>query len=71
MGKMNELSLAEQEDAYEAYIESQREDLRNEGAEELRLDILRELKNQSLRAVDKQQKWGLETAIVVVERATR
>lgn len=71
MGKMNELSLAEQETLYDEYLESQREELRKEGAEELRIEILRELKNQSSRAAVSGVKIGIETAIVVVEQAQR
>ena len=68
---MNELSLAEQETLYDEYLESQREELRKEGAEELRLEILRELKHQSSRAVVSGVKIGIETALVVVEQAQR
>jgi coproporphyrinogen III oxidase-like Fe-S oxidoreductase len=68
---MKNLLIEQQEAVYEQYVEEQREELRNEGAEELRMDILRELKNQSLRAFDKNVKLGIEAAIVVVERANR
>lgn len=71
MGKMNELSMAEQEALYDEYVEFQREELRKEGAEELRIEILRELKLQSLKAFTEQHRLGIETALVVVERATR
>lgn len=71
MSKMNELSIEAQEALYDQYIEEQREELRKEGAEELRHEITRELKEQSLRAWDKQIRHGIETALVVVERATR
>ena len=68
---MNELSIAEQEAAYEEFVEFQREELRKEGAEELRNEILRELKIQTCKAATEQIRLGLDTAIVVVERATR
>lgn len=71
MSKMNELSIEAQEALYDQYIEDQREELRKEGADELRNEILRELKYQSLRAWDTQTRHGIETAIVVVEQATR
>jgi hypothetical protein len=71
MGKMNELSLQEQEALYEEYLESQKEELRAEGAEELRLEILRELKVQKSRAVTSPQAFGIEIAMVVVEKANR
>lgn len=71
MGKMNELSLAEQEALYDEYLESQREELRKEGAEELRAEILRGLKEQQLRSTTSNLKFGLIVAEVVVEQATR
>jgi hypothetical protein len=45
MGKMNDASV--NYDAMEAYEESIREDLRNEGAEELRSEIIRNLDNHN------------------------
>jgi hypothetical protein len=71
MAKMNELSIAEQEALYEEYVESQREELRKEGAEELRIEILRELEVQKGRAVTSPQAFGIQVAMVVVEKATR
>lgn len=35
MGKMNELSLAQEEELYDQFVESQREDLREEGRKEI------------------------------------
>lgn len=66
---MNELSIAEQEAAYEEYIESQRQELREEGAEELRIDILRELDLQVSKAWTQEAKLAFEAAKIVVQRA--
>jgi hypothetical protein len=71
MAKMNELSLAEQEALYDEFVEAQKEELRKEGAEELRIEILRELEVQKSRAVTSPQAFGLQIAMVVVEKATR
>lgn len=68
MSKMNELSI--DHDAYEAYVESERMDLRREGAEELRSDILRELDVQVRKAWTQDAKLAFEAAKIVVERAT-
>lgn len=68
MSKMSELSL--DYDAYEAYVESERMDLRLEGAEELRIEVLRELDQQINKASTQETKLALETAKLVVERAT-
>jgi hypothetical protein len=68
---MNELSLAEQEALYDEFIESQREELRKEGAEELRIEILRALKLESFKAFSAQHRLGIDTAMIVVEKATR
>lgn len=70
MSKMNELSLEEQEQAYEAYVEAQRQDLRLEGAEELRQDILREIDKEMRRLWDPQQKFGMGVAKIIIERAS-
>lgn len=70
MSKMNELSLEEQETAYAEYVESMNQDLRREGAEELRAELLRELNDLARKAWTPQEKHGYQTAIVVVERAS-
>lgn len=69
MSKMNELSLEEQYAAYEQYIEEQRQELRREGAEELRAEILREIEAQLPKMWDPNGKHGLNTAKVIVTRA--
>lgn len=68
MSKMNELSI--DHDAYEAYVESERMDLRREGAEELRIEVLRELDQQVRKAWTQDAKLAFEAAKIVVERAT-
>lgn len=67
MSKMNELSI--DHDAYEAYVESERMDLRREGAEEMRIEILRAIDAEMVKVWDKQQKFGLQVAKVLVEQA--
>lgn len=71
MSKMNALSIDAQETLYEQYIESQREELREEGAEELRIGLLRELEVRISRAWTSQEKSAYQTAMVIVEQATR
>lgn len=68
MSKMNELSI--DHDAYEAYVESERMELRLEGAEELRIDIIRELDTQILKAWTNDAKLALQAAKIIVERAS-
>lgn len=68
MSKMNELSI--DHDAYEAYVESERMELRREGAEELRIELLRELDVQVRKAWTQDAKLAFEAAKIVVERAT-
>lgn len=70
MSKMNELSIEDNMAAYEDYIESERQELRKEGAEELRKDILRELESYANRAWTSEIKQGLLTAAVIVEQAS-
>jgi hypothetical protein len=69
MSKMNELSIEQQEASYEMFIESQRDELRSEGAEEMRIEILRAIDAEMLKVWDKQQKFGLQVAKVLVEQA--
>jgi hypothetical protein len=71
MGMMKNIALEQQEALYEEFLESQREDLRKEGAEELRIEILRVLQQESKKTWSKQIQLGIETAIVVVEQANR
>lgn len=70
MSKMNELSIDEQETLYEQYLEDQNNALRREGAEELRVDILRQLGELERRAWTREIQQGIRTAIVVVESAS-
>lgn len=70
MSKMNELSIEQQEASYELFIEAQRDELRREGAEEMRIEIVRELDVQIRKAWTKDAKLALEAAKIIVERAT-
>jgi hypothetical protein len=69
MSKMNELSIEQQEEDYAAYVESLNQDLRKEGAEELRAGILRELQLSLSMASDTGVKYGLTVAINYVMQA--
>lgn len=42
MSKMNQLSLEQQDEAYEQYIEEQRQELRKEGMKELINELVRQ-----------------------------
>jgi hypothetical protein len=65
---MNELSISELEDSYAEYVIEQRQELRKEGAEALRTEILKELNILVSKAWTTHEKHGYQTAIVVVER---
>lgn len=69
MSKMNMLSIEEQEQAYDEYLEFQRQELRKEGAEELRKAILADIEYEMRRLWDPQQKFGMQVAKVVIESA--
>lgn len=69
MSRMNEMSIDEQETAYAEYVEEQRQELRKEGAEELRKGILRELDDMKKTAWTAQERIAYEAAKIVVERA--
>jgi hypothetical protein len=69
MSKMNELSISDMEDSYAEHVEEQRQELRKEGAEELRQDILRELESLKIKAWTSQERIAYEAAIIVVGRA--
>lgn len=69
MSKMNELSRDEQETLYEQYLEDQRNELRIEGAEAIKVEILRLLSEQERRAWTPEIRQGIRTAMVVVESA--
>ncbi len=72
MSNPDELSMTTDfEKDYEAYLEFQRNELRTEGAEELRVDILRKLDELERRAWTPEIKHGIRTAIVAVESAGR
>lgn len=69
MSKMNELSIDEQETLYEQYLEDQRNELRLEGAEAIKADILRQLSELERRAWSSEVGATIRTAMVVVESA--
>jgi hypothetical protein len=68
MSKMNELSI--DYDAYEDYVESERMELRLEGAEEMRKEIIRALEQRIAKAWTSDEKLALQTAVVIAEQAT-
>ena len=68
MSKMNELSIDEQENAYAEHVEEQRQELRKEGAEELRQSVLRELEDLKRTSWTSQERIAYNAAIIVVER---
>lgn len=70
MSKMNQLSIDEQETLYAEYLESLNQDLRKEGAEELRKDILRELNTMYKKAWTRPERVAYGVAIMLVERAS-
>lgn len=70
MSSMKELWEEQRhEAAIDEYIESEKQDLRKEGAEEMRIEILRALQEYVGRAWTPEIKHGLQTAIVIVEQA--
>ena len=68
MSRMNEMSIDEQETAYAEHVEEQRQELRKEGAEELRQSILRELNSLKIRAWTSQERIAYDAAMIIVER---
>ena len=69
MSKMNELSI--DHEAYEQYVESLNQDLRREGAEELRKEILRLIEHQrSSVTANPSVELGLALATDLVNRAS-
>ena len=69
MSKSKELYMEQVEADYAAYIESQNQDLRREGAEELRKDILRSLESAKAFA-SKEMLFAFDKAIAYVKRAS-
>jgi len=69
MGKMNALSLAEQEDLYEQYEESKREELREEGRKEVlgRIEYqLNKLHWQYVQALELEKANGVFLALQMI-----
>jgi hypothetical protein len=71
MGYMKNELTDREEALYEEYVESQREELRKEGAEELRIEILRLIRQEVARSTTSNMKFGLLVAETVVEQAAR
>lgn len=69
MNKTKEMYMEQIEADYAAYIESQNQALRKEGAEELRQDILRSLEAAKAFA-SKEMLVAFDKAISYVNRAT-
>jgi hypothetical protein len=70
MSKTKEWLMSTIEQDYEKFVEEEKNVLRKEGAEEMRIEITRELKNQMHKAVTSQEKFGLQVALVVVTQAS-
>ena len=68
MSKMNELSI--DHDAYEQYVEAGNNELRREGAEELRIEILRALDVEERKAWTSQERFAYNVAKIIVEQAS-
>jgi hypothetical protein len=58
------------EEAYSQYMEAQRQELRLEGAEEMRKEILRLIDAEFIKAWTAETRHGMMTAKVLAERAT-
>jgi hypothetical protein len=69
MGKMNALSLETEEQYYEQYIESLNQEIRNEGAAELRIEIMRQLEGQLSKAFSDTERITLKAAMIIVGSA--
>lgn len=70
MSKMKELYMEQVEEDYAAYVESLNQDLRKEGAEELRNEILRNIQNSINFATDDGVRYGLTVALNYVLQAS-
>jgi len=71
MSKMKELWEEQRHEAdIDSHIEFEKQELRKEGAEELRQDITRELKALVSKAWTEPEKMALMAAIIVTERAS-
>jgi hypothetical protein len=69
MSKMKELWAEEQDNAYSDYLESLNQEFRKEGAEELRISIIRELEYSIRGATDTGVRYGLTVALEYVKNA--
>lgn len=69
MSKMSQEYDDAQHEAYSEYVEAQRQELRKEGAEEMRKEILRLIDAEFIRAWTAETRHGMMTAKVLAERA--
>jgi hypothetical protein len=67
MSKMNELSIEEQNAAFEQMVEEERYSLRLEGAEELRFEIRRVIRTHMEYEPDGLYLKGMAKALAIVE----
>jgi hypothetical protein len=67
MSKMNEMSIDAQEAAFEQMVEEERNQLRQEGAEELRFEIRRVLRTHMEYEPDGLYLKGMAKALTIVE----
>lgn len=67
MSKMNELSNEEQALAFEQMVEAERNELRQEGAEELRFEIRRVLRTHMEYEPDGLYLKGMAKALAIIE----
>jgi hypothetical protein len=70
MSKMKELYMEQVEADYALYVESQNQDLRREGAEELRNEIIRNIQTSINFAPDDGVRYGLTVALNYVLQAS-
>jgi hypothetical protein len=63
MSRMKELYMDQVENDYALYVESLNQDLRHEGAEELRNDIVRSIQQSIAHATDDGVRYGLTIAL--------
>jgi hypothetical protein len=67
MSKMNEMSIDAQEAAFEQMVEQERNELRLEGAEELRYEIRRIIRTHMEYEPDGLYLKGMAKALAIVE----
>lgn len=70
MSKMKELYMEQVEADYALYVESQNQELRKEGAEELRIEIMRKIEASMKFGTDDSVNYGLTIALNHVIQAS-